>query len=77
MKKKKGFNHSVERFERDENRRRPFSAFWDFCRDCFGEEQEVPLPGNEALLCPLPSYFLPEKTLSLIEAHYVMCHCED
>ncbi len=48
--KKKGFNHSVERFEGDENRRQHLLAFWDFCRDCFGEEQEVPLPGNEALL---------------------------
>ncbi len=40
----------IEMLEGDDNRRQCLLAFWDFCRDCFGEEQEVPLPGDEIFL---------------------------
>jgi hypothetical protein len=50
MKNRKGLNECFEFVEGDEYRRQLLLAFRDFCRDCFGEEQEVPPPGNEIFL---------------------------
>jgi len=47
VRNRKGSKDYFEMIEGDETRRQCLIAFWDFCRDCFGDEQETPLPGDE------------------------------
>jgi hypothetical protein len=59
MKNRKGPREYFEIVEGDETRRQCLLAFRDFCKDCFGEEQEVPLPGDEIFLRLSRSHRIP------------------
>jgi hypothetical protein len=53
MESRKGLKRFAYSSE-DENRKQGLLAFWDFCRDCFGEERDVPPPSVEIPLRRVP-----------------------